>query len=148
MLCEGARGHGGVLGDERKAVGSRIPAGLLSERTMSARRFPLASLAWRSCSRSYYKNSNNSPRDTISQNNSVAISVCNLACAARFRANAGPKSVGMIGRPHAHPSCAGTTPTGPLQFPLEMKRALNQGLIALLDLDWGAIPIPRIPLAA
>jgi hypothetical protein len=73
------------------------------------------------------------------------ISVCNLACAARFRANAGPKSVGMIGRPHAHPSCAGTTPTGPLQFPLEMKRALNQGLIALLDLDWAAIPIPRSP---
>ena len=40
MLCEGTRGHGRVLGDERKAVGSRIPAGLLSERTMSARRFP------------------------------------------------------------------------------------------------------------
>jgi hypothetical protein len=49
------------------------------------------------------------------------ISVCNLACAARFRANAGPKSVGMIGRPHAHPSCAGTTPTGPLQFPFGHK---------------------------
>ena len=39
----------------------------------------------------------------ISQNNSIVISVCTLACAARFRANAGPKSVGMIGRPHAQP---------------------------------------------
>ena len=39
----------------------------------------------------------------ISQNNSIVISVCTLACAARFRANAGSKSVGMIGRPHAQP---------------------------------------------
>jgi hypothetical protein len=71
-------------------------------------------------SRSYEllpKNSNNSPRDMISQNNSIVISVCTLACAARFRANAGSKSVGMIGRPHAQPSCAETTLTGPLQFP-------------------------------
>jgi len=65
------------------------------------------------------KNSNNSPRDTTSQNNSIVISVCNLACAARFRANAGAKSVGMIDRPHAHPSCSETTLTGPLQFPTE-----------------------------
>jgi hypothetical protein len=65
------------------------------------------------------KNSNTSPRDTISQNNSIVISVCNLACAARFRANAGAKSVGMIDRPHAHPSCAQTMLTGPLQFPTE-----------------------------
>jgi hypothetical protein len=65
------------------------------------------------------KNSNNSPRDTISQNNSIVISVCNLACAARFRANAGAKSVGMIDRPHAHPSYSETTLTGPLQFPTE-----------------------------
>jgi hypothetical protein len=64
-------------------------------------------------------NSNNSPRDTTSQNNSIVISVCNLACAARFRANAGAKSVGMIDRPHAHPSCSETTLTGPLQFPTE-----------------------------
>ena len=42
------------------------------------------------------KNSNNSPRQMISQNNSIVISVCNLACAARFRANAGAKSVGMV----------------------------------------------------
>src|SRR4029077_7639440 len=49
------------------------------------------------------KNSNNSPRDTTSQNNSIVISVCNLACAARFRANAGSKSVGMIGRPQCPP---------------------------------------------
>jgi hypothetical protein len=55
----------------------------------------------------------------ISQNNSIVISVCNLACAARFRANAGAKSVGMIGCPHAHPSCAETMLTGPLQFPTE-----------------------------
>jgi hypothetical protein len=54
----------------------------------------------------YELNSNNSPRDTISQNNSIVISVCNLACAARFRANAGAKSVGMIDRLHAHPSCS------------------------------------------
>ena len=65
------------------------------------------------------KNSNNSPRDTTSQNNSIVISVCNLACAARFRANAGAKSVGMIDRLHAHPSCSETTLTGPLQFPTE-----------------------------
>jgi hypothetical protein len=90
---------------------------------MPARRFPpLPTLAWRNSSRSHEllpKNSNNSPRDTISQNNSIVISVCNLACAARFRANAGAKSVGMIGRPHAHPSCSETTLTGPLQFPTE-----------------------------
>jgi hypothetical protein len=49
------------------------------------------------------KNSNNSPRHMISQNNSIVISVWTLACAARFRANAGSKSVGMIGRPHAQP---------------------------------------------
>jgi hypothetical protein len=49
------------------------------------------------------KNSNNSPRHMISQNNSIVISVCTLACAARFRANARSTSVGMIGRPHAHP---------------------------------------------
>jgi hypothetical protein len=65
------------------------------------------------------KNSNNSPRDTISQNNSIVISVCNLACAARFRANAGAKSVGMVDRPHAHPSYSETILTGPLQFPTE-----------------------------
>jgi hypothetical protein len=39
----------------------------------------------------------------ISPNNSILISVCSLACAARFRANAWSKSVGMICRPHAHP---------------------------------------------
>ena len=55
----------------------------------------------------------------ISQNNSIVISVCNLACAARFRANAGAKSVGMIDRLHAHPCCSETTLTGPLQFPTE-----------------------------
>jgi hypothetical protein len=55
----------------------------------------------------------------ISQNNSIVISVCNLACAARFRANAGAKSVGMIDRPHAHPSYSETILTGPLQFPTE-----------------------------
>jgi hypothetical protein len=55
----------------------------------------------------------------ISQNNSIVISVCNLACAARFRANAGAKSVGMIDRPHAHPSYSETILYGPLQFPTE-----------------------------
>jgi len=80
----------------------------------------LPSLAWRqrSCSHELLpKNSNNSPRHTISQNNSIVISVCTLACAARFRANTGSKSVGMVRRRHAHPSCAETTLTGPLQFP-------------------------------
>jgi hypothetical protein len=67
----------------------------------------------------YELNSNNRPRDTISQNNSIVISVCNLACAARFRANAGAKSVGMIDRLHAHPSCSEATLTAPLQFPTE-----------------------------
>jgi hypothetical protein len=71
------------------------------------------------------KNSNNSPRDTISQNNSIVISVCNLACAARFRANAGAKSVGMIDRPHAHPSHSDTILTGPLQFPPSVKSGNN-----------------------
>jgi hypothetical protein len=42
-----------------------------------------------------------------------------LACAARFRANAGAKSVGMVDRPHAHPSYSETILTGPLQFPTE-----------------------------
>jgi hypothetical protein len=43
------------------------------------------------------------PKGPIRQNNSIVISVCTLACAARFRANAVSKSVGMIGRPHAQP---------------------------------------------
>jgi hypothetical protein len=75
---------------------------------------------------SHDKNSNNSPIDTISQNNSIVISVCNLACAARFLVNAGAKSVGMIGRPYAYPSCAETTLTEPLQFHY---RARNSGNI-------------------
>jgi hypothetical protein len=52
-----------------------------------------------SCSRNHEllpKNSNNSPRETTSQNKRIEIWVCNLACAARFRANAGAKSVGMF----------------------------------------------------
>src|SRR5215469_13581783 len=145
MLCEGTRGHGGVLGDEGKAVGSRIPAGccLCVPCPHAASRLPLASLAWRSCSRSYYKNSNNNPRDTISQNNSIVISVCNLACAARFRANAGPKSVGMIGRPHAHPSCAGTTHTGPCSSLLEIS------VFSPARFGLGGHPhLPNPPLAA
>jgi hypothetical protein len=85
-------------------VRSPLPAAHLSS---------LALAAASSCSHELLpKNSNNSPRDTISQNNSIVISVCNLACAARFRANAGAKSVGMIDRPHAHPYCLETTLTG------------------------------------
>ena len=100
--------------------GRRSAAKLLSQCPPVAFRRPLALTRLAQRSRSHEplpKNSNNSPRHMISQNNSIVISVCTLAFAARFRANAGPKSVGMICRPHAHPSCAGTTPTGPLQFP-------------------------------
>ena len=54
----------------------------------------------------------------ISQNNSIVISVCNLACAARFRANAGAKSVGMVDLMPTPPA-AETTLAGPSQFPTE-----------------------------
>jgi len=71
------------------------------------------------------KNSKNSPRHTISQNNMMLISVCTLACAARFRANAWSTSVGMIGL--LMPTLLRkNNVTAPLQFPTERRNGVGR----------------------
>jgi hypothetical protein len=78
------------------------------------------------------KNSNNSPRHTITQNNTIKISVCNLACAARFRANAWYKSVGMTGRRHSQPLLRKNNAYRALAVP---HRARQQSAAKLLTKD-------------